>query len=215
MKKYLMKVVAVMGIISLLTSFFACQKKNNQNNFKKETINFSSLSQEERQDYVKDYLKKNYDMDCTLTEIKKRQITAVKNEENYRTVATFNNFWFTVWIAPQVEIIDTAFTYYIKDDVNKYFEKILKQNGIDCSVYDRFLFDDLPTKKWNANEVEAMFHTENIWNNIHLYGVEKETDLETIGMALKDFYGAVYIHYDKLELENLNFDEYDEFVDLN
>lgn len=97
MKKYILKVIAVMGIILSLFSLFACTK-NNKIDRNEMTVNFSSLTQEDKQSFVKSYIQDNYSLNCQLTEITKKKISAIENEENYYTVATTNDgFWFSVW----------------------------------------------------------------------------------------------------------------------
>ena len=86
--------IFIMGVIALIITMLGCGKQE-------KTIKFSALTQEEKQEYVREYLSINYGLECTFTEIKERQITAVKNERDYSTIASTNDdFRFSIWITP-------------------------------------------------------------------------------------------------------------------
>lgn len=215
MKKYILKVIAVMGIILSLFSLFACTK-NNKIDRNEMTVNFSSLTQEDKQSFVKSYIQDNYSLNCQLTEITKKKISAIENEENYYTVATTNDgFWFSVWITPEEKVIDTAFTYELKESVNDYIENLLSNNGINCKVIDRFIFEQPASKIWNKTEIEEMFNAERISNIIHLYGVNSDLNNYQVIIALKDLNGAVYVHYKQFNPDEPDFENYDQFIDLD
>ena len=211
--KTISKVIAIMGILATIINFFACSKSNpdKQENHTTE-IKFSSMTQEEKQNYVQDFLVKNYNIrNCNLTEIKHREITPIKVEDNYYTVATTEDgYWFSVWITPNNQIIDTAFVYLMKDEINSYIETCLLNNGVKCSVKDLVAFNEIPSKVWQSNEVSNMFDTENIDNVIHIYNIDSNISDQEIKNALKEFNGAIYIHYNSNDFEN-----YDKFIDLD
>lgn len=214
MKINITKVIAVMSIFTLIISLFGCA--GNKSDKIQSDTKFSQLSQAEKQNFVQAYIKENYNLDCQLTEIKQKQISAIENEENYSTVATINDeFWFSIWITPDEKIIDTAFTYDLKDSVNEYIEKLLLDKGIKCKVIDRFVFEEPSTKVWRKNEIANMFETEKISNIIDLYSVDKDIDDDEIKTALQNFPGAVYIHDEPLNSEKPDFDNYDKFIDLD
>lgn len=208
----LIKVIAIMSIIATIASFFACSKREIKNIDTTTSIKFSSLTQDEKQKYVKDYLSKTYSITCELTEIKRRQVTAIKNEKDYYSVATTNdNYWFSVWITADGEIFETEFTYEIKDEINGFIKELLLQENIVCDVIDRIVFDTPASKVWSSNEISNMFETEQIENNIHLYNIDENVTETEIIHALGNIKGAVYIHYK----DNTDFGTYDKFIDLN
>lgn len=211
MNKFI-RVIAIMGIFATIASFFACSKKEANNKDTTTSIKFSSLTQEEKQDFVKKYLLNTHSISCELTEIKRRQITSIKNEDNYYTVATTNdNYWFSIWITSDSEIIETEFTYEMKDDINEFIKNLLLQNNIVCDVKDRMVFNAPASKVWRSNEISKMFETEQIENNIHLYNIDENIDEAEIIHALGNIKGAVYIHYQ----DSTDFETYDKFIDLN
>lgn len=213
MKKILVRVVALMGVIALLSSFFACGRNDNTQEL---GSIFSGMSQEERKKFVNDYLIEKYNMNCTISDISKRQVSAIQNEDDYYCVATYDNFWFSVWITSRgQEIIDTSYTYFLKDDVNSYIECLLRDNGINCVVYNRFIFEQKPTTNWDNSKIEEMLLSDNTDNNIHLYGVDKNYEAETILLALKGMKGAVYIHFEEFNSQDIDFENYDDFIDLD
>lgn len=213
MKKIFVRIIVFMGIIALFSSFFACSRKDD---VQQTTINFSSMSQEERKNYVNSYLVEKYNMNCSISNINVRQLSALENENNYYCIATFNDFWFSVWITGRdAQIIDTSYTYQLKDDVNNYIENLLLQNGISCVAYDRFTINQIEKKQWKKHEIQDMLLSNNIDNNIHLYGVDKNYNLVSISNALKGIKGAVYIHFSEIDYEKIDFDNYDNFIDLS
>lgn len=213
MKDFFVRIVALMGIIALLSSLFACGRNSNA---KESVVSFSGMSQEERKEFVNDYLIEKYNMNCTISDINKRQVTAIINEDDYYCVATYDDFWFSVWITSrEQDIIDTSYTYYLKDDVNSYIEDLLRVNGIDCVAYDRFIFEQKPTLNWDNSKIEEMLLSDNTDNNIHLYGIDKNFESKIILSSLKDLKGAVYIHFAEFNSQNIDFENYDDFIDLD
>ena len=213
MKNFFVRLVALMGVVILLSSLFACSKNNNK---QESCLNFSAMSQEERKKYVNDYLIEKYDMNCTISDINKRQISAVQNEKDYYCIATYDNFWFSVWITGnEQDIVDTSYTYYLKNDVNSYIEDLLKNKGIDCVAYNRFIFEQKSTFDWDSSKIEEMLLSDNTYNNIHLYGIDKNYEVETISSVLKGMKGAAYIHFEEFNSQNIDFENYDDFIDLD
>ncbi len=200
--------IFIMGVIALIITMLGCGKQE-------KTIKFSALTQEEKQEYVREYLSINYGLECTFTEIKERQITAVKNERDYSTIASTNDdFRFSIWITPQGEIKDTAFTYQIKDDVNNYFSQLLEKNGIDCIVNDKFVFESYPSKKWNSDEIACMYEQENIDNVFEVFTDQEIVDAEVVKDALKNYRGVVGIHCNYKE-KHINNEKYDYIIELD
>lgn len=215
MKKYI-RVIAIMGIFTLISGLFACSKPNNERNIEnssnKSNIRFSALTQEEKQKYVKDYLLNNYSVECDLMEIDYKQISMFESEDKFFTVATTpDDYWFAIWITKDGEIVDTEFVYEMKDEINSYIKDLLTKNGISCDVKDRVALEEPPTKKWNTGEASEMISKEKISHNIHLYNIRHEITEEDIVNALSHLNGAVYIHYS----DSFNIDEYDKFIDLD
>lgn len=138
-----------------------------------------------------------------------------KTKNYYYTIAECNDTIFSVWITPEGKLVDTFFSYYLENDINFYLQKKLETQNISCYVYDRYIFDNIPKKEWTASEIEDMLRSENISNNIHLFGVDKDADLDKIKTALYGLKGGVYIHYGTYNADNLNFDTYDKFFDLS
>lgn len=223
-KNKIIKYGALVGVLITMFGLLGCARINTKELlFGKEKdsnkkIVFAQLSQEERQKYVKDYLKERYGLDCSVTEIKKRRLDSagMHLEDDYLTIATANDgVCFTVWITDEGEIKDTAYMYFLKDDVNSYFEKKLNDNGIDGKVIARFYIDEYSPRKWNANELDEMFAEENIYGIIDLYTTNKNVDTDLIQKTLQGYQGEVLIHYKEYDANNIDFKDDDKIVLLD
>lgn len=195
----------------------SCQKVSDKpkEEITEHPILFSEMSFKEQKTLVGNYLRDKYCMDCEISDItqKERIISDKEKEIEYFCVATYDNFDFAVWITEEREITTDAYTYFLKNSVNSYIQSLLMGEGINCVAYDRFVLNER-TSSWNNERVAEMLSCDTTYNNIHLYGIDKNCKKSTIKLALNDIKGTVYIHYDNLDMTNMNFNNYDDILEL-
>lgn len=198
MKNILIKAIAVLSLMSFLTGLIGC--KGISCNFDDRT--FASMTQEEKQRYVADYLKDAYGVDYEISEIKKRQVDVFRSEKYYFATASYGEDRFTLWISDNGEVFDTEFCLDISDDVDELLSSIVSEYWDDFYVHDNFEFNDLYIQKWTKiDDMNKMFQNESILNRIRLFlksSNNREEDLELfeqLKLKLTNIEGVIFVYY--------------------
>lgn len=216
--KILLRIVSIIGIILTVLGMASCQKapEKSKEDITERPILFSEMSFEKQKILVGSYLKDKYCMDCELSDITQKEIIISDKEKEieYFCVATYDNFDFAVWITEDCNITTDAYTYFLKNSVNSYIQSLLMGKKIKCVAYDRFVLNEKTPFSWNNERVAEMLTCDTTYNNIHLYGVDKNCKKSTIRSALDGIKGTVYIHYNDFDMTNMNFNDYDDMIKL-
>lgn len=214
MKKKLIKVVIIMGLFALILGFGGCSKKQNTTENK---VKFSSYSQQERQDYIRKYLLENYGLDCVISDVKQRQITAIKNENYFFATATTESKIISVWISTTGEITDTVFLLQRADDISEFFSEKVKTIIPDCKIKVYSELRDIPTSKLTTSaNIDGYFQNEPVHTYLRIFVNAQtkinETTIDELQDTLKGYEADVYLYvcenFDDLDIETYDLSKY-------
>ena len=178
--------------------FFGCTRKSDSPKIdKKAHDRLIAMTDEERQQYIHDYLLEKYDLDCEVTKPRHRPVNSLHNEKNlFASVFTPDGGYFSAWIIPQTsEIVDTAYTYFLKDDVNKYLEGLFTEAGYECRIDCEVFMDTFTEEKYDKNSIPQMLSSEYADNTIKMNIKSHDLDEETAKAILKDVPCRVFAYY--------------------
>lgn len=142
-KRSVILVLLVTGLVVLTLSFAGCGKRPP----KEEKFNFHSLTQQERKDYITDYLHQTYGLTCTIDqEVKQRQDGPFLSEKEYFAVAsTEDNKSICIWVTKEGQITDTVFLLEMREALADYFTAAVQEILPDCKVDTYTELLQLPT----------------------------------------------------------------------
>lgn len=215
MKKNFVKVVALMGILAMLLGLVSCRKSEKNENGDNEHHYFSSYTQEERKEYVADYLKENYGLTCEVSEVNQRQINAIWNEDYYfATARSQNDESISIWVDKYGEITDTVFMLDLQDQINECFVEKIDLQMDDYTIKSSTYFDSIPSKKWSSTDnMVDMLSDGRTFSSIWVfidddYPEENDRVLSQISSKI-DFCNAYLFLYRCDDPQNIDIDTYD------
>lgn len=222
-KNILFEVAVVLGLLSILIGGAGCKK--NRDVHKEPVISIARMSQQERKAYIAEYLKKNYNLECDIGDVDKKQLTTVKMENYYFTTASCDDKWFTIWVSEEGEVFDTAFSLELSEGFNSLLSEKIKKYWNEYNVSNFFVFEEPSKKKWTMHDnFDELFQEEKVESIIKLFlssNNEREQDLVKLDELKKDlasYRGMIYVYYceDLNEISKDSFDEnsYSECVEL-
>ena len=187
-----------------------CARKNDDSKLEKEMMNFAKFSQEQRKSYIARYLKEQYDITATISDVDRRPINSFTSEENYFALATCeDNTIIYCWVSNEGVVWDSKFVNDLSEDINQMFKTRLEKVLDDYKVYCECRLKSPTEKKWSANELESMLKEEDIEISIHIFMDESESDqpiglLETeLSNQMQGMSGNGYIYFVE-NIENIN-----------
>lgn len=194
MKKSIMLLLACIMMVSVVSC------KPDMNN---EKIQFYNMSKKAQESYVVDFLRAQYNIDCELTKIEKRQINVFETERLYHTVASFQSNSFDVWIDDEGIISETYFLVDFQSEINQIVEKKLQGIFKSMRVYCADYFNNPPETRWNKNDdlLDGKLQDDNFVHRIRIainesdQGSANLSDLnELLHNALSGFHGTIDIY---------------------
>lgn len=197
MKNFIKKAVFLVGIFSFIISICGCNKSSDT---VKSEIDFSKFSQQERISYVDQFLISNYNIDCDIAEVKKKQVTAVKNDEHYFTTAiTPNGEIISVWVTNSGQITDSYFLVESADDLSDHFTNIISNVLPDCKVKITTEMTDIPTRKLMPGEnIQEYLNTQPTHTYIRIFVsddlIVNESDINKLQNALSYCNASLYVY---------------------
>ena len=105
-------------------------------------VKFSAFTQEEKKDYINEYLWENYGFRGEITDVIQRQIGVFESEDHFTAYVSMpNKQRISIWISKKGEITDSMFLLDMHDSIYRYYETIVKEHIPDCKmrVYTDFL----------------------------------------------------------------------------
>lgn len=152
MKKRYMKTAFVLGLLIVAVCCSGClhrTKPSEQEN----VIKFGSFTQEERKDYINDFLWENYGFRGEVGEVMQRQISPFKWEDHYfTTVDTPEYRYISVWVSKKGEITDTLFLKKMEPEITKFFYTIIAEEIPDFKLKTHTDIYDIPSEKLTKAE---------------------------------------------------------------
>ena len=207
----LKKVVIIMGIIAFVIGIIGCAK---QSGSVKDEVKFSNFSQQERQQYVSDYFKSKYDLNCVVSEVKQRQINVFQNEEYYfATVKIEECNTVSVWISKSGEIIDSLFVNDMQEEINEYYKTIIEKIYPQCVVRTYTELRNIPQKTWRASDdIVEFLSTEPVYSHIRIFVESTELllqdDFDRLTHNLDICDASIFV-YQSSNVDSVDIDNYD------
>lgn len=171
----LVKVVLVMGLFAFIFGTAGCTKYPNKI---ESEVKFSTYTQQERQDYVRNHLQQKYQLNCSISEVKKKQLTAIKNEEFYfATATTETNDLISVWISNDGNVTDTVFMLNMNEDITAFFKSAINNELPEFKIKTYTEMRDIPSHELtNVSNIRNYLHGEDTYTYIRIF-VDNATDI--------------------------------------
>lgn len=215
MENLLFKVAIAMGILALIVGCIGCSRQGvtNQSSSVKDEVKFSTYSQQERQEYIQEYFKRKYGLECQISEVKQRQINIVKNEDYYfATAITEGQEIVSVWVSKNGEISESVFLLDMQNDITEFFQSKINYLLSDYIVKSYTELRDIPTKQWNASDdIEDFLQTENVHSYLRVFLNDTENISEKIFQDLTEAINGYDISLYMYSCPNINEIDFDTF----
>lgn len=183
----IVKVVLVSVCLSLLLSLVGCGEGVEDLNSHSETNQIAKLTQEERKEYVKQFLYKKYGIEAVISDVKKRQINAFSSEENYFAIATCSDgTWIDCWVSENGQVWDSKFINDLQSSINEVFANLLSDQLENYQVYCGCTLNSPTNNTWSEDMVEQMLLAEDISVSVRIFVDLKEKD-KVIRLAESSF----------------------------
>lgn len=190
-----------------------CSCSNRAASESKYAIEFSSMGQSDRAEYVEDYIKGSYGVEATISnEIKKRDINSFSSEEYYYATAKLeDNNRIYCWIDDKGNIKDSYFILGMQDGITKLFSDIL-----DESIEEHFEISSVTTlnnpssAEYGKGKEEEMLREEDVSTSVRVYtNISERDNIEGIKLERLGFTrGTLYVYYtngENTDLEDYNY----------
>lgn len=214
MKKQYMKTAFVLGLLIVAVCCSGCLRRTKPSE-QENVIKFGSFTQEERKDYINDFLWENYGFRGEVGEVMQRQISPFKWEDHYfTTVDTPEYRYISVWVSKKGEITDTLFLKKMEPEITKFFSAIIAEEIPDFKLKTHTDIYDIPSEKLTkAENIKDFLTKENAEVYVDVFvedsGVIDEGLLDRLEQKL-NFCKITLRIYTCDDLENCDIDTYDQ-----
>ncbi len=181
---------------------------------------FKDFTQQEKKAYILDYLKEEYNLECTIEKDveKKFQGTFYYDEDFSTFVRTPKGNLIDVWVSDHGKVTDTFFLYQMKPEITKFFEDIVKTKISNVKVDTNTDLYSIPTKKiTSSKDIEDFLIKENACTFLRIFIDDPSIDCEKILEELKpqlQFYEVDVEIYICDDLEHLDMNEYHQLTKI-
>ena len=216
MKKHPGKFVSMLLVFVVLLIATSCGE-NTKSTGDNDMI-FSHMTQAEKKEYVKEYLKEAYGITAEITaDISKRPINSFSSEEQYYAIAKLeDNRRIYCWITDDGRISDSSFVLNMQRDIDKIFEDIINDTISDFKI-SCITTLDYPTENTydsDPTSVFTMLNTESVTTSVRIFLDKSHKDLAQDAISncfagkLNFTDGCVYIYYVD-DLSNFDVNDFD------
>ncbi len=188
-------VAALLGIILCCTG---CLSRNNP---PEERFWFGKLSQQERKEYICDFLQKEYGLSCEIEgEVKKKYIATFQFDKNYFAIAkTSDNDSIFVWVSDGGKITDTVFMMDMKSEIADFFTDILSKKipSFKLDTYTNVM--EIPSEKLTrAEDIKEFLTEQNTYTCLRIFvddpTIANEELLDELEQELNFCHASVYLY---------------------
>ena len=214
MKTPLKRIIILMGLLSLFTGSIGCGRNSGAQGSPENRVVISKMSQDERKAYVREYISAAYDLDCEVSEVKQRQVSAIHNEKDYFCTATLTDgTQVSVWISRDGKLTDAYFMIGMQDRITAFFDEKIKKEFPDCVVTSYTTVTQPPEKTWTAEDsVEQFFSEESASSIIRVFfsedGKISEKDADRLASLLEEFKGTLFVYLCE-DINTIDFETFD------
>lgn len=199
----------------LLVITFSCTGCLKQKEPPKKSVKFWKLTQQERKDYICDYLEKEYGLSCKIDgEVFKKCLAPFLYDDNFFALAiTPDNDTILVWISDYGKITDTAFMLDMRSELADFFTDILAKTIPEFKLDTNTTILGTPSKKLTrAEDIHDFLMSENTWTCLNIFvddpSIANEELLDELEQELNFCEASIYIYVCE-DLDCLDLNSYD------
>lgn len=169
---------------------------------------FSKMTQEQKKDYVQDYLKNAYGLNSEIVnDIKKREINSFSSEEQYYAIAKLeDNKRVYCWVGDDGQILDSYFVLKMEKDIEKVFEDIVSDSISNFKISCITTLNHPTDQSYPSDSVVSMLRTEDVTTSVRVF--LDSSDRPVADQAISNRFdgkldftnGCLYVYY----VDNLN-----------
>ncbi len=196
----------------LLAIILCCTGCLGRNNPPEEKFQFGKLSQQERKDYICNFLQNEYGLSCEIDqEVNKKFDGLFFFEENFFAIAkTSDNASVTVWVSDDGQITDTAFMLDMKSEIADFFTDILSEKIPEFKLDTYTNVMEIPSAKLTkAEDIKDFLTEQNTYTCLRIFvddpAIANEELLDELEQELNFCHANVYLYVcDDLEQFDIN-----------
>lgn len=176
MKKRFMQMVLVLGVLAIALCCTGCKKEIEPSTEPK--IKFGTLTQQERKDYINDFLQQNYGITVTMDEVKQRQDSVFGLEDHYSVIArTADRDMLFIWVSKDGEITDTVYLLEMQPQITEYFSDIIERFIPEFKLHVFTNMEEIPSSKLTSeDDIQSYLAAEPAFSSIKVM-VENDTEI--------------------------------------
>lgn len=201
MKRHPGKYIIIFLVLIVLLIITSCGTDNR--NMGDNSMVFSHMTQVEKKEYVRDYLKNTYGFNSEITaDIDKREINSFSSEEQYYAIAKAeDNRRVYCWINDAGKISDSYFVLNMQDDIENLFKDIIDDTVSDFKISCVTTLNYPTEKTYDSSSVFTMLSTEPVTTSVRIFIESSDKDLIQKGIPnivdkkLNFTDGCIYIYY--------------------
>lgn len=160
----------------------------------------STYSQQMRKDYIGNHLKEEYDLDCIVSDVRKKSSDANSIDQLYYAEAEADNGnTISVWVSEQGQIYDTVFLADMQEEIREYIRLRAKQIMPEYRVSSYTEFTAAPSEEQRAGTgVTELLHSPGVYTYIRVLipaGAPVDIiEIENQAAQFSDINGTVYFY---------------------
>lgn len=210
MKNLIVKVVLVVGLFTFIFGSTGCSKQPNP---VENEVKFSTYTQSERKEYIKNYFQEEYGITCVVSDVKQKQETAIKNEDYYfATATTPDDEIISVWISTSGEIVDSYFLLQNSEIIQAEFENEIRRVIPEFRIKTYSEMREIPQSVFSANDVRGFLENEDVFSYIRVFVDDSrnidDACVEEIAEKLGFCDASLYVYVCE-NIDDVNFSTYD------
>lgn len=212
MKKIILRLTFVLAVSAAVLLFSGCTKEN-ESKRSENTINFARFTQQERKDYINDFLWENYGFRGEISEVKQKPINFFRLEDNYfATVRADGKELISVWVSDKGEIFDTFFLQGMQPEFEEFFSAYIANRIPKFKISVSTDLYEIPEEKpENIKDIKEMLKDRSYQTCLRVFvddgSLINEQLLEELKQELSFCSAIVYIYICD-DLENLDMETY-------
>lgn len=212
MKKRIVRLLWVIGILAAALLASGC-RNNPQADKQENSINFAALTQQERKDYINDFLWENYGFRGEISEVKQKPINSFRLEDNYfALVCADGKELISVWVSDNGEIFDTFFLQGMQPEFEEFFTACIAERIPKFKISVSTDLYEIPEEKpENIKDIKEMLKDRSYQTCLRVFvddgSLINEQLLEELKQDLSFCRAIVYIYICD-DLENLDMETY-------
>lgn len=166
MKTKFVRVAVVLMCFSLFTGICGCRKTTQ----KQDSVQFASLSQNQRINFVEEYLKAKYGLETDISEVEKKHINAFSSEQMYYAIAKCEDgARIYCWVDEKGAISDSKFLNDLQEPINRLFAEKISDKLTKYQVVCSCTLRAPASAVWQEDQIEQMLSGEDISVSVRIF----------------------------------------------